>query len=88
MAEHLLEAERARAESLLRREQAAEYVRDIWGVPCSPNTLAKLASLGGGPEYRRIGRHPHYPSNALDRWAASKISRRVSRASELREVAL
>ncbi len=34
---------------LLRRAEAAEYVHDKWGYPCSPRTLAKYAVIGGGP---------------------------------------
>jgi hypothetical protein len=34
----------------LRRKAAAEYVRQIWGAPCTPSWLAKLAVVGGGPK--------------------------------------
>ena len=37
---------------LLRRVEAAQYVHDKWGYPCSPKTLAKYAVIGGGPPFR------------------------------------
>ena len=44
----------------LRRDNAAQHVRDTWGLPCSPRWLAKLAVVGGGPIYRKAGRTPIY----------------------------
>jgi hypothetical protein len=29
---------------------------------------------GGGPEFQKFGRFPHYTIDALDAWAASKLS--------------
>jgi hypothetical protein len=40
----------------------------------APNTLAKLAVIGGGPIFRRIGRVPLYLTDDLDEWVASKLS--------------
>jgi hypothetical protein len=57
----------------LRRTDAATYVRDIWGIPCSPKWLAKLAVVGGGPTYRKAGRFPLYAPSDLDAWASAKI---------------
>ena len=34
---------------LLRRVEAAQYIQNKWGYPCSPRTLAKYAVVGGGP---------------------------------------
>ena len=42
----------------LRRDKAAQHVRDTWGLPCSPRWLAKLAVMGGGPIFRKAGRIP------------------------------
>lgn len=44
----------------LRRDKAAQHVRDTWGLPCSTRWLAKLAVVGGGPIYRKAGRTPIY----------------------------
>jgi hypothetical protein len=66
----------------LRRKSAAQYVREHWGVPCSPNTLAKLATIGGGPVFQRSGRIPLYTSDNLDRWVESKLSKPMRSTSD------
>ncbi len=57
----------------LRRDQAAQYIRDVWGIPCSPTWLAKLAVVGGGPVFRKAGRFPIYSAADLEAWAESRI---------------
>jgi hypothetical protein len=57
-----------------RRVDAAEYVREKWGLPCSPAWLAKLAVVGGGPTYQKAGRTPLYTDENLDAWAESRLS--------------
>ena len=57
----------------LRRDQAARHIRDLWGLPCSPRWLAKLAVVGGGPIYRKAGRTPIYAPADLDAWAQARI---------------
>lgn len=57
----------------LRRSAAALYVRDTWGIPCSPKWLAKLAVTGGGPIFRKAGRFPIYTKRDLDDWAEARI---------------
>ncbi len=57
-----------------RRAEAAHYVRETWGMPCSSKWLAKLAVVGGGPIYRKAGRFPLYAALDLDNWAQSRIS--------------
>jgi hypothetical protein len=71
------------APEYMRRKSAAEYVRARWGVPCSPNTLAKLATIGGGPVFRRSGRTPLYTADNLDRWVESKLSRPMRSTSDV-----
>lgn len=66
----------------LTRTEAAAYVRDH-GLPCAARTLAKLATIGGGPEYQRFGARAVYTPAALDAWIASRMSRRVRTTSEL-----
>ncbi len=56
-----------------RRPEAARYVRETWGLPCSPSWLAKLAVVGGGPIFRKAGRFPIYADEDLDSWAQSRI---------------
>ncbi len=57
----------------LRRANAAHYVRETWGMPCSAKWLAKLAVTGGGPIYRKAGRFPIYLPADLDAWAEARI---------------
>lgn len=56
-----------------RRAEAAHYVRETWGMPCSAKWLAKLAVVGGGPIYRKAGRFPLYTADDLDNWSASRL---------------
>jgi hypothetical protein len=57
----------------MRRSEAAAYLSSICGLPIAAATLAKLASIGGGPRFHRAGRIPLYPSEELDRWAAERL---------------
>ena len=66
----------------LRRRAAAAYLRDHWGIPCSEKTLAKLASIGGGPAYRLFGRIPIYTTPNLDEFVRAKIGKLVRSTSE------
>ncbi len=59
---------------MLRRAEAAEYVRTRYGFPCSKQWLAKLATTGGGPNYRKAGKFPVYAVEDLDAWAQSRLS--------------
>jgi len=68
---------------LLRREPAANYIVEKWGIPCSTKWLAKLAVVGGGPLFRKAGRFPLYDPEDLDQWAASRIGPKQKSTSEL-----
>ncbi|MGO9055929.1 MAG: hypothetical protein ACLQU2_00860 [Candidatus Binataceae bacterium] len=68
---------------LLRRAEAARYVQDGRGYPCSPKTLAKYAVVGGGPRFRKAGRFPLYDPNDLDDWINDKLSDLVTSTSAL-----
>jgi hypothetical protein len=57
----------------LRRAEAARYIQDTYGFPCSRQWLAKLAVVGGGPIYRKAGRTPIYSPRDLDQWATLRI---------------
>jgi hypothetical protein len=57
----------------LRRVDAAAYVTERYGFPCSRQWLAKLAVVGGGPMFRKAGRYPIYDPADLDRWARARI---------------
>lgn len=66
----------------LRSNQAAEYLKMRYGA-YTVETLAKLACIGGGPKFRRMGRFPYYTRTDLDDWAYSRMSPPVSSTSEL-----
>lgn len=58
----------------LRRKEAAKYVVEKHGVPCTQQTLAKIACISSeGPPFRLAGRFPLYPVSGLDAWAIAKI---------------
>jgi hypothetical protein len=79
--------ETAKLGRLLRRTDAAKYVADTYGIPCSPKTLAKLAcATSKGPPFRLAGRIPLYPKSGLDEWAQNKIGPLVGSTSEARSV--
>jgi hypothetical protein len=70
------------------REEAAEYLRTTYGFRCKEGLLRKLACIGGGPKFYRIGgksgRFVRYARDDLDAWAAERITPRVGKASELK----
>lgn len=66
----------------LRRWEASEYMEFAHGFTVAPATLAKLASIGGGPGFHRVGRIPLYPRDELDRWVTEKLGSMVMSTSE------
>jgi len=52
---------------------AADYLLEAHGLPIAPATLAKLRSLGGGPEFNKSGRAVLYQRDALDAWAQTRL---------------
>jgi hypothetical protein len=69
----------------LRRKAAAEYVRQIWGAPCAPSWLAKLAVVGGGPIFRRAGRIPLYTTDWLDQWMEARLGKPLRSTSDIQD---
>lgn len=67
----------------MRRKQAGEYLKSKFGFG-SEKTLAKLAVVGGGPEYRKAGAAVLYEPAALDAWAQSKIGEPQASTSDAR----
>lgn len=59
----------------LRRAEVPEYLLLKHGIPIAVATLAKLASVGGGPGFQHVNRSPLYPTTALDAWATEKLSK-------------
>jgi hypothetical protein len=66
----------------LRRKQAAKHLQDRCGA-YTEKTLAKLACVGGGPPFRKLGPYPVYTPEDLDAWVESRMSPSVSNTSEL-----
>ena len=60
--------------AFLRRSAASEYIREKWGLSYKTNTLAKLATVGGGPSYELFGRWPVYREAELDKWVEGRLS--------------
>jgi hypothetical protein len=60
-------------EKYLTRKAAGAYLKDTYGV-FSAGTLAKFASIGGGPKYIKIGVKTLYTIEELDAWAKSKMA--------------
>ena len=54
----------------MSRAEAASYLRETHGIPCSPASLAKYACIGGGPPFRKV---PIYSRDELDSWAERRF---------------
>lgn len=67
----------------MRRADAAKYLQDRVQAYTAA-TLAKLATVGGGPRFQLLGRFPVYTAEALDEWLASKTGPVVSNTAEAR----
>jgi hypothetical protein len=61
------------SEHRLRRSEAAAFLTQQ-GFPVAPTTLAKYASIGGGPIFESFGRIPLYRPDDLLSWARSRSS--------------
>ncbi len=67
----------------LTRNGASAYLMERHGISRTPGTLAKLAVIGGGPKFRKIGsRQVLYDVTELDAWAASVLSEPLGSTSE------
>jgi hypothetical protein len=58
----------------LNRHEASDYLFKKHGIRRSPSTLAKYASVGGGPIFRKANRAVLYDLPALDAYVASILS--------------
>lgn len=67
----------------MRRGEAAQYLQDQVQA-YTASTLAKLATIGGGPRFQKVGRFPVYTVEALDEWLAAKTGPIVSNTAEAR----
>jgi hypothetical protein len=71
----------------LRRNEASDYLFEKYGIKRKPVTLAKYATVGGGPVFRSAGRFPLYDPADLDFWAASITSAPKRSTTDTGEVA-
>jgi hypothetical protein len=69
-----------------RRSAASEYICETWGLSYKPTTLAKLASIGGGPRFEHFGRWPIYRQDELDGWVRARLSRLKTSTSDAGDV--
>ena len=60
-------------EQRLDRRQAAAFLT-ARGYRTAPATLAKLASIGGGPTFQSFGRKPLYREADLLAWAEARTT--------------
>lgn len=70
------------ASKFLDRRQAAGYIKDK-GLPATKNTLDKLATLGGGPVFRKFGARAVYTPDDLDKWVEDRLSKPMASTSEV-----
>ncbi len=64
-------AESSELERRLTRREAAEFLTER-GFRVAPATLAKYATIGGGPLYQSFGRRPLYRPADLLAWVEAK----------------
>jgi hypothetical protein len=77
-----------RGRQFLRRSDAATYITERYGFPCSRQWLAKLAVIGGGPAFRKAGRYPLYEPSELIGGRKRASGRRSDRLRKKQGLAL
>ena len=70
----------------LRREQASQYLADVWGLSFTPGSIAKLCSLKRGPATHYDGRRALHTPESLDAFARSRIKGPVARLADPAEL--
>ncbi len=70
----------------LRREAAADYLLTRYGFTTA-ETLSKLASVGGGPVFHKIGSVVVYDPQQLDAWARGKMTGPLQSTADARSSA-
>jgi hypothetical protein len=67
----------------LDSREASQYLFDRFGIRRAPGTLNKLACIGGGPRFRKVGRTRIYDQAELDAYAAQITSEPMRSTSEV-----
>lgn len=62
--------------------QAATLLADA-GLPVSRNYLAKLRCIGGGPRFRKFGKHVLYRHADLTAWADARMSAPLANTADV-----
>jgi hypothetical protein len=62
-------------------KEAARHITMKYGVPCSPNWLAKIRSTGESAPFYRIGRNIYYRMPELEQWFEGRVVHRTSRST-------
>jgi len=65
----------------LTRREAADHLKSQ-GLPIAATTLAKLVTVGGGPQFRKFGRNALYTTTDLDAWAAARLGAARTNSSQ------
>jgi hypothetical protein len=72
--------------SFLRRKEAGQYLKSKYGFS-SDKSLGKLATVGSGPEFRKVGQGRTspvvYEREKLDEWVLAKLSAPLQSTSDL-----
>lgn len=68
----------------LRRADVPAYLASKHGIDVAVSTLAKMATVGGGPSMQYAGRIPLYHVSDLDAWAEARLTKSVRSTSERR----
>lgn len=71
------------AERPLSRQDAAQFLAER-GYPVAVSTLAKYATIGGGPVFESFGRKPLYKPSDLLAWVIERSSGPRRSTSDLR----
>ena len=72
--------------TFLTRLEAAEFLT-VNGFPTGKGTLQKLASVGGGPPYRRYGNKALYIPSDLLAWAEARLTSPQTNTSQVKPAA-
>jgi hypothetical protein len=68
-------SENLRSSTKVRRRKAADYIQEVHGQKVSPQTLARFACNGGGPEMIKLKNGDVlYETDALDDWCRSRLA--------------
>ena len=66
----------------LTRHEAAEFLTDA-GFPIARTTLAKFATIGGGPRFKKFGSRPIYLPTELLQWAQDRTTKPRNSTSDV-----